>query len=167
MRRRRLWLFVALVAAQVILVAAFAAREEVYRRTGEEVLVRTIPVDPEDLLRGQYLTLVYRFQSLEGLPSENGAEEDSVYVELRREGRYWEPVAVRGELRSRSSVSDDSVLVRGKRAAFDRAEFPDLSRYYVRQGTPPPPKPPDVLLSVRGDGIARIVRLEIDGKRWP
>ena len=162
----RLAVFAVLVAAQAAVVIAFVAREEVYRRSGKEVVVHTIPVDPRDLLRGQYLMLGYRFQNLSNLAGGYVGPGDSVYVELRRRGRYWLAAGYRDSLGRRA---EDTVYLRGRVASGfpPRAEFPDISRYYVREGTPDPTEPPDVRLSVRGDGTARIVGLEIDGEPWP
>jgi len=49
------------VGAQVLFFAGWAYREEARLTSGPSILVRVVPVDPRDLLRGQYLTLGYEF----------------------------------------------------------------------------------------------------------
>jgi len=166
----RFAVFAAVVALQALVLMGATAREEYYRHTGEEILVRTIPVDPFDLLRGQYVILGFGFQNPPGWFEYFYDEGDSVYVVLTRKGRYWLRDGYEASVPSRSSRDADTVYLKGRVAsssAFPRVAFPDLSRFYVREGTRPPRKLPDVVLSVRGDGTARIIRLEIDGRPWP
>ncbi len=54
---RRLAVFGALVALQVVAVVAFIGREELFLRTGTEILVESRPVDPRDPLRGDFIIL--------------------------------------------------------------------------------------------------------------
>lgn len=164
----RRWAFVAAVLAQALVVIGFVAREELYRSTGREILVRTEPVDPDDPLRGQYFVLGYRFQRLSTFSGNgsSGGPGTTVYVELREQGRYWEPVRSHRSLPTGINASG-AVFIKGSLRSAGFAEFPDLSRYYVEQGTPPPPVQPDAVLAVRDDGTARIVRLEVFGDTWP
>ena len=162
--------FAAVVSLQALVLMGATAREEYYRHTGEEVVVRTVPVDPFDLLRGQYVILGYGFQSPPDWVEYFYEDGETVYVVLTRKGRYWLRDGYESSAPSRSSRDADTVYLKGRVSSssnFARVEFPDLSRFYVREGTPPPREPPDVVLSVRGDGTARIVRLEVDGRPWP
>ncbi len=57
---------------------------------GTEVILRIEPVDPRDLLRGDYVTFQYTISSIDayyvrGEPPRNG---DTVYVVLRQSGLY-------------------------------------------------------------------------------
>ncbi len=57
-----LWLFIILV---------FVVFEEFTLRTGVEVLLKTVPVDPRDLLRGDYVVLNYDISSFERKDEKN------------------------------------------------------------------------------------------------
>jgi uncharacterized membrane-anchored protein len=167
---RRFVTFLTVVALQVIVVAAATAREEYYRRSGEQIVVRTVPVDPFDLLRGQYVILSYAFENPPDYFRWSYVKGDTVYVVLRRQGKSWRRDGYEDSVPSRSSRDPDTVYLKGRATSgFGqlRVAFPNLSRYYVREGTRAPRTPPDVVLSVRGDGTARIVRLAIHGKTWP
>jgi uncharacterized membrane-anchored protein len=49
------------VALQLVFFIGWTSREQLRRSTGPSILVKVVPVDPRDLLRGQYLTLAYQF----------------------------------------------------------------------------------------------------------
>jgi len=181
-KHARLVVFAALVAVQLAAVATVTAREEYYRRTGEEIVLRSEPVDPRDLLRGDYVILGYAMQTIpvSGSPIRVnwwGQEGDDVYVVLEQRGRYWEPVEVRRSNESRSSRAKGTVILKGRidsgfesqrgRGDLFRISYPSLERYYIPQGTGAPDTPPDVVVSVQGDGTARIKRLELAEARWP
>ncbi|MBB3608042.1 GDYXXLXY domain-containing protein [Rhizobium sp. BK602] len=57
---RRLWLAAMIVAALQTAVLAYMVGERAWGlRSGVEILLKTAPVDPRDLLRGDYVTLNY------------------------------------------------------------------------------------------------------------
>lgn len=80
--------------------------------TGETVLLRTVPVDPRDLLRGDYVRVRYEISTLQrsSLAGDGYANGDA-YVELR-EGSdgYWQAVAIH---EGRKHSFDDTVLIKG------------------------------------------------------
>ena len=53
---------------------------------GEEIRVKTVPVDPRDLFRGNYARLSYAFSNFE---SEDLRPGDVVYLPLTRDGELW------------------------------------------------------------------------------
>lgn len=58
---------------------------------GTDVLLKIAPVDPRDLLRGDYATFQYDISNLDpyyasGQQIRNG---DTVYIVLRQNGKYW------------------------------------------------------------------------------
>ena len=55
----RMWLVVAVVAAQLGVLAFMAGSREWIRRYGRTVYLRTAPVDPRDAFRGDYVRLDY------------------------------------------------------------------------------------------------------------
>jgi uncharacterized membrane-anchored protein len=83
-RRIAFWL---VVAVQALVLVAMIGFNELALATGDEVTLRTVPVDPIDLFRGNYVTLRYEISTL-------GVEEgirpgDSVYVPLYEQGSSW------------------------------------------------------------------------------
>jgi uncharacterized membrane-anchored protein len=83
-RRIAFWL---VVAIQALVLVALIGLNEVALATGDEVALRTVPVDPVDLFRGRYVTLRYEISSLD---VEEGIQPgDSVYVPLYETGEAW------------------------------------------------------------------------------
>ena len=65
-------LLAGVVAFQVCSIVVFGAYQEFLVQTGTQVTLRTIPVDPRDLFRGEYVDLRYDISTLH--VSEYGAE---------------------------------------------------------------------------------------------
>lgn len=174
--RGRLIAFAVLVLLQALVVVALVVREERLRAKGIEIVLQAQPVDPRDLLRGDYVILGYQAQSISSYRYSESSDRapspgEEVLVELERNGRYWEPVEYRLAGATRPASEPGAVFLRGtvegESRGFLRVNYPNLDRYYVPEGTGNLPKPPDVVVIVDRDGNARIQRLEIDGQRWP
>ena len=167
-RHRRLLVFAALVAVQALFVLALVVREE-RRLGGLEIVLESRPVDPRDPLRGDFVILSYAAADLAGIPGDGHREGEIVYVRFQDRGRYWEPITVNARLLPREEWREGEawLLARVESGSPLRVSYPDLGHYFIPQGTGDPPEPPDVFVSVSGDGIARIKRLEIDGVQWP
>ncbi len=56
--------FIVLVLLQVLLLTGMIAYRESWVSSGERVLLRTVPVDPRDIFRGDYVSLDYEIGSL-------------------------------------------------------------------------------------------------------
>jgi uncharacterized membrane-anchored protein len=154
-RRIAFWLVVALQA--LVLVALIGFNERALAE-GDEVTLRTVPVDPVDLFRGRYVTLRYEISSL-------GVEEgiqpgDAVYVPLHETEGVWtgsfgyvsppaEGKFVRGTVRS---IADRTADVEYGIEAYYTDE--EDARRLERAGT--------LLVTVAVDdgGRARISRVE-------
>ena len=127
------------------------------------VLVRCLPVDPRDLLRGDYIILRYEISRV--LPDETNtpivAEPDGpVFVSLKEEAGFWVIKAI-----GKAAPDDDSVFLRAERRG--RELIYGLERFYVPEGKGNPPQPSTVELAVRPDGRAQIKRLFSNGQPWP
>jgi len=82
--------------------------------TGETVLLRVQPIDPQDLFRGDYVTLTYdisRLQTSQLAGDDYFGRGDRIYVELVKGDPYWEPVAVYSD---RHQEHKPSVVLKGK-----------------------------------------------------
>lgn len=67
--------------------------------TGTRVLLKTVPIDPRDVLRGDYIILHYEINRLDTnkIPSdfENFAVGKKIFLILKKENIYWIPVEIR------------------------------------------------------------------------
>ena len=82
----------------LIIIIGFVALKEFTLRTGEEVMLKTRPVDPRDLFRGDYVILNYEMSTLDrnSLPTDaaNFTENDKVYVTLNKQENYGIPSGI-------------------------------------------------------------------------
>lgn len=136
-RRRQLLLLT--IAAQVLFVVAVAAAGYATTAYGRVITLRTTPIDPRDLLYGDYVTLNY---SISQLPTSLWREPGSyprrgtpVYVVLRPAGETYAAVRVYA---SNPTVPANQVVLRGWVADRWRRRLRiryNLERYYVPEGT--------------------------------
>jgi uncharacterized membrane-anchored protein len=90
---RRHWVILA-VAAQLLVLLWMAGEREWILRTGQIVYLRTAPVDPRDLFRGDFVRLRYEVNSVRredadaglGSPGKERGRADVVYTRLRSAG---------------------------------------------------------------------------------
>lgn len=151
------------ITLQVLALAGWALVEASRRGTGEAILVRTVPVDPRDLLRGQYLELAYPFsRPWTGLGGEleDGAD---VWIWMREEDGLHEPLFELPQPPQRTAPGD--VVLRG-RVEGARYVF-GIERFFVPEGSATPdPEAVRVRLRVH-QGVPRIEAVYVDGERWP
>lgn len=125
------------------------------------VLLETVPVDPRDLLRGDYIILGYKIGVLpDKTPDgESWREGETVYVALRQNGAFWETDYI-----SQYDPEEGRYIrgiVRNGRIVFD------LEKYFVPEGKGRPPGKITVDVALRPDGRAQIKQLYSDGHPWP
>lgn len=154
--KRRIALYLFLALQLVGLSALFA-----YHAAGlsaRPVLLRCVPVDPRDLLRGDYVILRYEISRV---PTDlEGAPEGPVFVSLKPDGEFWVIETVKN-----SPPEPGSVFLRAQRRGQELTY--GLERFYVPEGKGNPPAPITVELAVRPDGNAQIKRLFAKGQPWP
>lgn len=151
MNGRRAIVIAALVAlAQIAFLGWMIQGRASILRNGQEVLLRVEPVDPRDLLRGDYVRLGYEAsevpaQIVTGLPTETYASlyGRTVFVRLAKQADgYWLPETAALGDDDATSASAGSVVVRGKVSGDtsdgenDRKLFVDygIERFYVPEG---------------------------------
>ena len=118
--------FVALVAALVLVPLALIAWNEYRLSSGERILLRTQPVDPNDPFRGEYVDLTYSISRLDTRGAERGT---TVYVPLRRRGRAWT-----GD-RAVRDKPDDGTFIRGRVSNFGIRY--GIETFFVEEGEAP------------------------------
>ncbi|MGQ3282784.1 GDYXXLXY domain-containing protein [Bosea sp. (in: a-proteobacteria)] len=156
-------------------------------RSGTEVRLRTVPVDPRDLFRGDYVVLAYPMSIVAAAPGEaKGVRRgDTVYVTLARDAEGFaqakavattRPVAGAGEVVIAGRVQTTGACALNAEGQADcgagagrlRVAY-GLESYFVPQGQgraieTTPRARIEVVAAVATDGTAAIKRLLIDGK---
>lgn len=179
----KLALFSAAALVQVALLTVMIIDRTQILREGTEVTLQTRPVDPRDLLRGDYVVLGYDISQLPAgslLDQPAGARNPMVFVKLapNRDGLY-EAVSVHAEP---VAVTSPEVLIRGRvaygatcgstgRVFCDKLRIRyDLESYFVPEGEGLKleqirnQSKLTVVAAVLPSGRAAIKRLLIDGK---
>jgi uncharacterized membrane-anchored protein len=172
-------LFVLVVALQTAWVVATVAVQEYGLRRGAVVLLETAPVDPRDLLRGDYVILNYPISTVpmgvfaEGITNQP-PDGTPIFVRLEQRGRFHEIETA--SLTSMESEKDHPVL-KGKVSsswfwsgldgtnATVRVEY-GLERFYVREGTGNPTGKLTVEAAIPPSGNAVIKQVYLDGKPY-
>lgn len=174
--------FAGIVVLQVAVLLGFVGYKESTLRFGKTVLLQTVPVDPRDLFRGDYVVLRYEVSSV--INYGEFQPGDTVYLPL-----YL-------DVRDGGTVSDGGTVWKAQRYASSRPE-PDwevflkgtvggstgagpsgdpiseveygIEQYFVPEGTGHEIETADdvkVEVAVDGFGRAVIKRLIVDGKPW-
>lgn len=163
--------YVAVVALQAALLVGWAGYHEQNRATARTILLETAPVDPRDLLRGDYMILSYKISRV---TAPVGAERTvrpgrEIWVTLRPQGRFHEvartswiqPVAAPDEIVVRGRVRD------GGGGATIRVDY-DIEKFFVPEGKGQPRFNEMVVEATVSDayrlGIKRVL---IDGRAYP
>lgn len=96
MRKNKVLLLIGIL--WLIIIVGFITTKEFTLRTGEQILLKTVPVDPRDLFRGDYVILRYEISTLNlnKVPSDYLYFEsrDKVYVALQKENGYGVPLKI-------------------------------------------------------------------------
>jgi uncharacterized membrane-anchored protein len=150
-------------------------------KTGKEIVLPIIPVDPRSLFRGDYVRIDFpvTMVSSELFPKLDQPQRKAgpVFVTLQREGETWKPVAVN---ETKPVAGPDQTIMRG-RLAYNwwpttgrtphqvRINY-GIERYYVQEGKgldlekAARDKKLAVLVAVDSKGRSAIKGLIVDGK---
>lgn len=130
------------VGFQLLALAWMAIERESVVRSGESFYLRTVPLDPRDLLRGDYVALNYEISQLDTeilaqyLPQGEIQQADRVYVLLEKGG---DGIA---RLRGFSvDEPDQGLFIRGRAQGYWSAQSREfllikygIEKYFVEQG---------------------------------
>ncbi|GAB09913.1 hypothetical protein GOARA_048_01150 [Gordonia araii NBRC 100433] len=163
-----------IVAVALVCVAALVGiviREGMARSSGTQVTLAMQGVDPRDLVRGHYVALRLADDIPEGQVCVDSA--DGEWIALRRSGSRH--VAV-GQYPSRDEAQRfGDIAVRGTMRCQGRTAWIDIGidRFYINQRDATAiekaltdGREAAAIVSVGGDGKARLVGLDVDGKRY-
>ena len=177
------------LAAMLVLVGALALVVEsraAILRSGTEVRLRTVPVDPRDLFRGDYVVLNYGISTISDAKGERAFQRgDTIYVTLARGADGFAQAT--GASMSRPAATGSDVVIAGRVVSTnacgvnEAGEFDcstgrnrlrvgyGLESYFVPQGSGKAIETTDkarieIVAAVSASGEAAIKRLLIDGK---
>jgi uncharacterized membrane-anchored protein len=164
--------FLLVLAAQTALLLALIAQQEYRLAAPTTVLLETAPVDPRDLLRGDYVILNYKISRLattlwDTKPAGKLSPGLPVFVSLEQRGQFHEAVLLSA---TRPEPQPNRVLIQGRileswNAEQVRVEY-GLERYYVEEGTGNPRGKLTVQVAVGAEGKPVIKQVFIDGKPY-
>jgi uncharacterized membrane-anchored protein len=87
--------FIIVVLLQVLILVGWTSYSEVSLATGREVFLQTVPVDPTDIFRGEYVQLRYQISTLRDIPGISTLETNKkAYVHLEQDGEVWNATEV-------------------------------------------------------------------------
>ncbi|MGG6893604.1 GDYXXLXY domain-containing protein [Rhizobium sp. BR 315] len=182
---RRLWTAAVIVAVLQTAVLAYMVGERAWGlRSGVEVILKTAPVDPRDLLRGDYVTLNYDISrvpvsTLVGGPPKESLSNQVLSVRLKKQDDgYW---SIAESSLGTLEPKPDTVIL--KSLPFDYVSYGDqadakatmfvnygIERFYVPEGqghdieSARNDRRVSIAARVSSDGAAHIRSLLLDGK---
>lgn len=166
----KLKLFIVMLVLQTAWILGTTFVQERGLAAGTVVLLETQPVDPRDLLRGDYITLNYKISDVPlnafSPPRTNGLSPGTtVFVVLEPRGNFYEVANASTES---LTPAKGQVVLRGRTQSWwsqsnVHLEY-GLERYYVHEGTGNPRGKITVQAAVPGSGRAQIKAVFLDGK---
>jgi len=101
-------MLVAAVCLQFSILIGLTVQPVMTLTTGKVVTLKTLPVDPYDMFRGDYVRLRYDMSSLQVTPAaKNGG---AVYVALTPDGEYWKARAASSE---KPALREGEICIKG------------------------------------------------------
>jgi uncharacterized membrane-anchored protein len=138
-RQRRVKLLFALILLQLLFLGGIAGSYYAVGWLGQEIKLKTVPVDPRDLLYGDYVTLGYEISQLSPAMWKGAGElpepGDRVYVLLKPNNGLYEAAGIYG---GKPAAAPGEAVLRGRvDSSWDeqiRIAY-GLEQYYVPEGT--------------------------------
>ena len=173
------------VASQVLVILIIVVFKVSILSEGNDVLLRIVPVDPRDWLRGDYVTFSYDISSLSSYYAnrQNLASGDTIYVVLRQGNKYATVSRVQKE-----KPSEKEIFIKGKIASGGVSPSNDdlmdeefnnrqlrviygIEQYFIPEGSGQnfnfPDKTAAAQVFLDSNGNAVLKRIYIDDKPWP
>ena len=138
----RSWKIILIIALQIILLTTMIGSKYYTLHFGEPILLKTAPVDPWDMLRGEYVRLNYEISRVSGnikRDFKTGADinnQSPAYVTLEKKEKYW---SVTGIYRERPEAKDGQIIIKASTVYYDsyNNEYQiiyGIESYYVEEG---------------------------------
>ncbi len=178
--------FILAIALQVVIVFAIIIFKVSILSGGTDILLRIEPVDPRDMLRGDYAT--FQYSNISNLDSYiSGGQQirngDTVYVVLRQSGKYWmaqnvqktKPIsgeiALKGKVAS-GGIETQSDILSNQRFGGSRIHIVyGIEEYFIAEGKGQGfsffNKEAAARVVVDESGNAVLKQIFVDDKPWP
>lgn len=105
-------LFILIGVFWLIIVVGFIVTKEFTLRTGKQLLLKTVPIDPRDLFRGDYVVLRYEINSLDlskiSSDYSNFKIGDEIYLAVKEENGYARPLKI-----YKNRPTDENLFLKG------------------------------------------------------
>jgi uncharacterized membrane-anchored protein len=162
--------FILIVLFQVLILVGWTGYNEVSLATGKEVVLQTVPVDPMDIFRGEYVQLRYTISTLSNIPGIGTIHfGDKVYVHLEQDGEVWKATEV-----AKNKNADWEYFIAGKmesgfgdRVSITASITYGIEAYFVPEGKGmaiQTARDIKVRVTIDHSGKAFILGLIVDGK---
>lgn len=129
----------AIAASWLLITLGIIASKQHTLATGKKVLLETVPIDPRDFLRGDYVRLNYKISNLDlwqVSPDKSDFKSgQKIYVNLEPRKKYWEAVAIK----EKKDLKDDDIMIKGRvdyihsRNNTLRVKY-NIEKYFVPEG---------------------------------
>lgn len=160
------WVWVVL-GLQVLVLLGWAGYHETVRQLAPTVRLKVVPVDPRDILRGDYMTLTYEISRPDKSLAVPADLNGDVFVVLKPAGGHH---VIEEVLVNPPSEDDSRIWVRAKAwGAADNPRFEyGIERFFVPEGRGTPEFTTiEVEASVSGTHHLYIRRVWLDGNVFP
>jgi len=111
MRHRKKFVFA--VALQIAILLVMMGMKWSTAAFGTKILLKTAPVDPWDMFRGDYVILSYEISELDlskvPVDKNDFHQNETVYVQLKKQGKYWTAASI-----SHRRPDAGSLAIKGK-----------------------------------------------------
>lgn len=129
--------FIIAMLIPMIAILAFIGYNYYTYSTGKEILLKTVPVDPWDLFRGDYVNLRYEISTIDiaHIPYNGNIDSEEVYAVLSRGEKFWSVASV-GDYKP-ALRNNDEVCIKGKITDFRNKQLIieyGIESYFVPEG---------------------------------
>ena len=174
--------FISAIALQLMILIVIIIFKVSVISSGTDILLEIEPVDPRDMLRGDYAT--FQYSDVSNVYSYNtGAQQirngDTVYVVLGQRGKYWteeriqKTKPVRGEIFIKGKVDrggEDDLAYRSSSRYRLHITY-GIEEYFIPEGKGQGfnfrNKDASARIAVDENGNAVLKEIYIDDKPWP
>lgn len=170
---------------QVVVIFAIIIFKVSVLTGGTDVLLKIAPVDPRDILRGDYATFQYDISNIDSYyaQSEQIRNGDAVYVALQRNGKYYTAQSVQ-----KTKPTGNELFIKGRVESggteseidpFSNRHFGGsrlhiiygIEQYFIPEGTGQNfsfwGKEAAARVAIDENGNAALKEIYVDDKPWP
>ena len=136
----------------------------------QDILVKTIPIDPRDFISGNYFILRYKFNNIWDFKKKPGnlykKQGNTIYAILEKEDKYY--VLNYISYTKPQKIKQNQAVIKGAVVKYKRLEY-GIEKYFINEGTKEPNTREDkieVLLTIGTDSSPRIKKLYVNDKEF-